>query len=134
MKIKLFAITSLLITLPLFCYASGTTGDSGSYGQSDSKPTRQIDQVYERGKAIYTGRSKQYRKYKFCIIDKTSQKPVKITSKRLKPFKKTTYQQVANEIVKCDEADKAITSIVHIDDLALIVYYLDKRYRLKLKQ
>lgn len=123
---------ALLSLTPSVVLASGSTGDYG--GSSYDRPAKTIDPVYERGKAIFTGRSQEYRKYAFCIRDNSSSEPQKIKRKNIKAYKNSTYDAVAGELVKCDEPNKAITDVVSRDDVSFLVYYIDKRYKLELSQ
>lgn len=140
------ALVALLISS--FAVASGGYGGSGTTGT-----VRQTDPVYEHGKAIYKGRIKQYSTFSYCLIaekpaalatdnnDSIADEPnidtvsvVKIKSKTIKPYKGVSYQALADQLVNCDKPDQKAFGYLQKKDLVSLVYYLNKRYRLKLAE
>lgn len=128
MNLKLSILVVILSAIPAIGFASGSTGDYGS-----NRQVKEVDPAYERGKSIFTGRSKQYKKYKFCMVNGSTQETSKLSRKTLKTFKGSNYQALSESIVKCDEPNKPITSVVSQDDLSLLLYYVNKRYKLNIK-
>ena len=115
-------------------FASGAYGGAGgglTGGSSVAQP-REIDPVYEAGKAIYTGRQKGIDKINYCVKVDDQLLPVK--RKTLKPYKKTSYSKLANNLFNCDQPEAQIGTQLGREDLTFVLYYLNKRHRLKLAQ
>ena len=108
----------------------GGGGGGSSYG---SAPTRTIDQNYEAGKNIFTGRSDTYGKLKFCVLNQETSEKVAVKSRTLKSFKRTNAADFANSLYHCDNPDQPITATLANADMNLVLYYLNKRYKLKLE-
>lgn len=131
MKLSTFICVGFLSMFSTLGFASG----SADYGNDSSyERQKQVDPAYEQGKTIFTGRNAKYKKYKFCLAASEGNEVEKIKRKSLKEFKGSSYPALASKIVKCDEPDKAISDLLSRNDLSLLVYYLDKRYKLKLDQ
>jgi len=129
MKIQLLS-TVFISTLAL---SIGNVHASGSYGGSRSYdlPERKVDQTYEVGKSIYTGRRSGSPKLKYCISVENELSPVKRSS--LKTYKNDTVQNFTDNLFECDKPDTKIASELSRDEFLYVVYYLNKRYRLNLK-
>ncbi|WP_086931784.1 hypothetical protein [Agarilytica rhodophyticola] len=127
--------TSILACLITFSSISVFASGSGSFGYGRQEPVQRItDPAYEYGKALFKGRNKKYKKVKFCTVSEEAESGVtKIKGKTMKPFRKSTYQKVASTLRNCAQPDQAAHQLLTNDDLFALVYYIDKRYRLKLK-
>ena len=101
------------------------TGGGGSFGDA-------VDRTYESGKSIYTGRKKTAPKLSYCVRVDDAVIPVK--RKSLKPFKGTSFTELSKHLFRCDEPTKSIISELERTDFIHVIYYLDKRYRLKLER
>ena len=108
-------------------HASG--GGGGGYGSVQSAP-RVIDQRYENGKAIYQGRSRSNPKIKYCIDNGTEKVALKGSS--LKPFKKKSQRELASKLYDCNDPDVLVIDKIGGSKLGSALYYLNKRYKLKL--
>lgn len=113
-------------------FASSTLASTGGGGISSS-PKRVVDQAYEAGKSIYTGRNEVYGKLKFCINDTASAEKAKVTRKTLKAYKGTNIQEFAANLYNCDAPEQQIYKQLDSEDMNLVLYYLNKRYKLKLE-
>jgi len=119
-------------------YASG--GDDG--GNDDSgfgndsigieRQERVVDQAYELGKAIYTGRKHGEPKLSYCVNVNGERLPVK--RKALKQFKKSSFSNLAKNLYNCDNPESQVVSELSRDSFLHVLYYLDKRYRLALQR
>lgn len=127
MKAKIILLC--LLFTPSLALASGG-GGGGSYGSSSfNQPV--VDPAYERGKALYTGRAKGVPKIKYCVaVDGAF---VKVKKSSMKQFKGASAQVVADQLVNCDATDKKLLNYVDAQQASLALYYLDKRYKLKMK-
>lgn len=122
---------ALLVTASLAptVFASGTYGGGSNYNKP--APQRQIDQVYETGKAIFFGRQAGVEKLSYCLKVEDEFKPVRRRS--IKAYKNTSYDELAQNMVNCEQTDTKIASQLSRDDFLYVVYYLNKRHRLGLR-
>ena len=129
---RLFALALICLFFSLNTQASG--GYGGGYGGGNNFPVQQTDPVYEHGKAVFKGRISAYKDIDFCIITTNDELGfAKIKRKTIKHLKKTSYQKVAENLVSCDSTKQLIYQLITREDMAAVIYYLNKRYKLKLK-
>ena len=90
----------------------------------------QIDHSYEEGKSIYKGRAVGTKKIAYCV-DYEGQR-VELKRKTVKQFRKASVQKFANSLYDCANPEKLIGAQVPPSDFRYVLYYLNKRYQLKL--
>lgn len=111
--------------------SSATQASGGGYGGGSVGATSTpVDHNYELGKAIYSGRSKQAPKIKYCIDDGTEK--VKLKRSSLKAFKRKSQSELAGKLYDCDEPDTLALNKIGGDNMAYVLYYLNKRYKLRM--
>ncbi|MFK8019786.1 MAG: hypothetical protein AB8B86_08470 [Pseudomonadales bacterium] len=125
-------IACLSSTTVLGSGGGGGIGSRGGLGGSDQS-SRPIDQVYEYGKSIITGRHTDYRKLKVCIVHSDSQEKVKLKRKTAKAYKESSADLFANSLYICDKPEVLLRTELAHNDLLSALYYLNKRYALKLR-
>jgi len=133
-RVLLLAMASLaMLAQSSFSFASGGySGGGGGFSRSPSTaPQRQVDQTYEVGKAIFTGRAKGEPSLEYCIEVEGEKVPLK--RKSVKSYRKATYNDFAKGLYRCDEPDTLIAESLTRDSLLYVVYYLNKRHRLNLR-
>ena len=123
-----FGLT-LLIAWSLPAFSSGSYG-GGTSSYNRDRPVRQVDQNYEAGKAIFTGRKSSAGKLDYCVAVDGELKKIKRSS--LKDYKRTSYDEVANNLFDCNEPETKIAEKITRDELLYVLYYLNKRFRLYL--
>ncbi|MCV6604034.1 MAG: hypothetical protein OIF34_01925 [Porticoccaceae bacterium] len=117
-----------------FVSASGSGGYSGgSAFPSGSQRQRPVDAVYEHGKSLVSGRNKTYGKMKICINNSESGESQKIKRKYLKPYKQGKALDFANNLHNCKLPEQKVVDIYARNDLAALIHYYNKRYKLKLQ-
>ena len=136
MQRVLLLTTALLVMFLQSSLSFASGGYSGGGGSFNNRsvtpaPARQIDQTYETGKAIFTGRAKGEPSLEYCIAVEGEKVPVK--RKSIRSYKKSTYNDFANGLYRCDEPDTLIADSLTRDSLLYVVYYLNKRHKLKLR-
>lgn len=109
-------------------YASGS-GGYGSNNTSSRLEPRPVDPTYELGKSIYLGRSGA-EKIKYCIDN--GKEKIKLKTKTIKPFKGANVKSLAAKLYDCNKPDVQIAQKLNQNDFNLVMYYLNKRYKLKL--
>ena len=130
MKISKILFSATLALSTATAFASGGGGGYSSGGGSYSQPQRQVDQTYEVGKAIFNGRQSGVASISYCVASGEVKLPVK--GKSLSAYKKTTYDNLAQNLYNCDKPDTLVASELSNDNLLYVLYYLNKRYRLRL--
>lgn len=123
---------ALCVAITGQAFASGSYGGGGGGGSTFNAPQqRQIDPVYEQGKAIFRGRSDGEPSLSYCVASEGEIVPVK--RKSIKAFKKTSYEELAQNLYNCDAPDTLVANELTRDSLLYVLYYLNKRHRLGLK-
>lgn len=136
LKTNIFVLIFLVI-----CCTNSTVFASGSEDNEDSadeafdganigRPA--VDSTYESGKSIYTGRKKTAPKLSYCL--RVGEEIIPVKRKSLKQFKGTSFTELSKHLFRCDEPTKSIISELERTDFIHVIYYLDKRYRLKLER
>lgn len=113
-------------TLTTVTYASG----GGGYGSTPTS-VQSVDQAYEVGKSVYRGKAPGLKKIKYCVDNGTEK--VKVKRKNLKSFKNGKARDLAAALYDCDNPDTKIHQILSNADISSVMYYLNKRFRLKLR-
>lgn len=113
----------------LVASAMGPTASfaSGAYSTGGARP---VDETYEYGKSVYLGRAKGTEKIKYCVS--VDGKPEKLKRKHLKPYKNGSTRAFAEALVDCDNPERLALTTVQPDQVPVVLYYLNKRYKLKL--
>ena len=151
-RIKLFCtiiITFLISTNVHSQYATGGSGSAyqhvgGGYSDGGNPHTskgdyynhmnrkKKVDVAYELGKSIFKGKKEGAPKINYCVAE--DQDKTKLKRKSIKKFKKTTYTELAQNLYDCDKPDELVSQSLSEHQLTHVIYYLDKRYRLKLSE
>lgn len=127
----ILSITSLILLASSYT-ASASGYSSGGYNNPQRDANRRaVDQTYELGKAIYTGRQQGEPSLEYCIAVDGEKVPVK--RKSVKAYKGETYDEFARNLFHCDEPDKLISEGLTRDSFLYVVYYLNKRHKLDLR-
>ncbi|MEO0973278.1 MAG: hypothetical protein AAFX85_09295 [Pseudomonadota bacterium] len=122
-------IRPLAILLLAACVPS-VVGASGTYGRS---PARDVDPIYEQGKAVFTGQLRSYGRISFCVRTPGSDTGTRVTKQSLKSFKGATKAELADSILDCDAPERPARDVLASTDLVAVVHYLNTRYRLRLR-
>lgn len=125
-------IVFIITCLSISTFASSSGGSYGSSNRSgDLRQNRKpVDQRYELGKAVYQGKQGNT-KHQYCVDNGTDK--VKLKSKTAKSFKNKAANEFAIALYHCDQPDTQIAATLSQQNLFLVIYYLNKRYRLKLE-
>ena len=129
----------LTLILPIFLFlassntlAFGPTGGMGSTGKSNARSMVRVDEYFLNGKRIIANRNTSIGKIKLCL--KADNDVVKLKRKTLKPYVGVTTDHFINSIHECDKPEVPIIERLGDDNTAYVVYYFNKRYKLKLTQ
>ena len=90
-----------------------------------------VDPAYESGKAVYNGRKSNVPKLSYCLKD--GEEMVELKRKTIKQFKGSSYSGLAAGLYNC-ETSLAVKQDLERQDFIHVLYYLDKRYKLKLQR
>jgi hypothetical protein len=97
---------------------------------------KRYDENYEKGKAVYKGAG-EHVKYKYCVPDINGDDPAKrvpVKRRTMKAFKEMQVVKFVKQLYDCDNPDKWVLNYLDKEDAGYVVYYLNARYKLKLKQ
>ena len=126
MRLSLLSVTTLCIVLssPL-AFASG----GGGFDQSGFSQSR-IDQQYETGKSYYKSRQADGSRLEYCI--KNNDNLRKLSRGSVKPFKKGPASAFVDSLYSCGDPTLKIADAVPDGQGEAILYYLNKRFKLRL--
>ena len=114
-------------------FASGAVWASGGISSNSvqgSGPSRPVDQAYELGKAIYAGKATGVQKIKYCLPVDDGYKKLKRSTAR--SWKKAPVADFAKALVVCENPEQMALTTLEPQQARLVLYYLNKRYNLKL--
>ena len=126
-KVALFVLGAVL-ALPSTSFASGGIGGLSNPGNG---PRAVKDEVYEFGKSVYNGRAAGSKKIKYCV--KVDGEPKKLKRKTARLYKSGSVKDFALALVDCSNPDTLALSTVEKDHVPLVLYYLNKRFKLDLQ-
>lgn len=112
---------------PSNAIASGGS-TAGSFG--GGSPSRKADESYEYGKSVYLGRLPDAQKINYCVL--VDGEPKKLKKRTLKPYRGKTLSDLANALYLCEDMSELALRSLEKEQVAFVLYYLNKRYRLKL--
>lgn len=110
-------------------FASGLSGGVGGTAGSTRAP-REVDQVYEFGKSLYLGRAPGSKKVNYCV--KVNGEPKKLRSRSLRSYKGVKQLDFANALYNCNDPEQLALLELEKEQVAYVLYYLNKRYKLNL--
>ncbi len=120
---------TLCLLLPLQAIASGVAGGGFSGIEGTSAP-REVDEVYEFGKALYLGRTPDSKKIKYCV--KVDGQLKKLGGRVLRPYRGSDQLDFANALYDCNNPEQQALLNINREQVAYVLYYLNKRYKLEL--
>jgi len=106
----------------------GYSGGGGGIGPAPAP--REVDQVYEYGKSVYLGRSPGSKKISYCV--KVDGELKKLRGRNLKSYRGAKQLDFANALYNCKAPDELALAGVDKEEIAYVIYYLNKRYKLDL--
>ncbi len=115
---------SLVVISPQLLASSG----GGSFGSSNSS---RVDKQYELGRTYYKSRQANGSKLKYCV--QTGDELKKLSRRSVKQFKNGSASDFIDSLYSCTDPDLKIADLVPADQGDAILYYLNKRYKLRLK-
>jgi len=121
--------------IAIACLAAGLTASpqllaSGGGGSFNSS-SRSIDQQYELGKSYYKSAQPNGDKLKYCVQSGDELK--KLSRRSVKPFKNGPVMKFVESLYDCSDPNTKIADIIPDAEGDAILYYLNKRYKLRLK-
>ncbi|MEO0439226.1 MAG: hypothetical protein AAF098_20330 [Pseudomonadota bacterium] len=125
-RIALLFLASLSF-LPNVALASGTIG---GFSTPSTGPGPQRDEAYEFGKSVFKGRAAGSTKIDYCVsVDGEAKK---LKRKTVKSFKNSTVKDFAHALVDCENPERLALTSVESNQVPLVLYYLNKRFKLEL--
>jgi len=119
------------------CLAAGITlvspqllasGGGGSFGSTSSA---RVDKQYELGRSFYKSRQANGNQLKYCVQSGNELK--KLSRRSVKQFKNGSASAFVDSLYSCNDPDLKIADLVPAGQGDAILYYLNKRYKLRLR-
>lgn len=118
------AVTSL-ITFSGATFASGGGGfDTSGFS------SQRVDQLYEEGKSYYRARQADGTQLEYCV--KKGSDLNKLSRRSVRSFKRGSAAAFIDSLYSCSDASAKIADLVPDDQGQAILYYLNKRFKLRL--
>ena len=98
------------------------------------------DPDFALGQEIYLGRSKTFRGLKVCVAIKSADedpdapKAAPVSRKLMRSFKGQNVTALTTRLVDCSEPEKRLALLLDRREFRALVYYINKRFRLLLKE
>jgi len=126
MRLHLLSAATLCILMssPLALASGGGGFDQSGFSQ------KRIDQQYEAGKSFYKSRQADGSRLEYCIKSNSGLK--KLSRGSVKPFKKGPASEFVASLYSCADPNLKIAEAVPDDQGDAILYYLNKRFKLRL--
>lgn len=127
MRQKLIAIIafSAIALSPLAVASSGGGFDQSGFSQ------KRVDQQYELGRAYYKASQADGTQLEYCVKNGDSLK--KLGRRSVKPFKKGPASDFIASLHSCADPSLKIADAVGDEQGQAILYYLNKRFKLRLR-
>lgn len=129
------ALATLLAAAPALAsggYGGGSRG--GGYGGGYRSAA---DPIYDRGKALFNGRARAHRGLAVCVAEDTddgaSVEGVRASRSSLRDYRRGTVRALAERLVHCDAPTQLVGNQLDAEEFQALLYYMNKRYALKLK-
>lgn len=124
--------TTFKILLPAIgLVASATVLASGGGGFSaGGSSSQRVDQQYELGKNYYKSSQANGSRLEYCVKDNKGIK--KLSRRSVKQFKKGSVDKFVDSLYNCAAPDQKIADVVSDEQGTAILYYLNKRFKLRL--
>ncbi len=121
----------IFLMLMLISTGAAASGGLGLPSGSAGAPVRQVDELYEAGKQIYKGRTAGAEKIAYCV--KVDGELKKLKRSTIKPFKGGSREDFALALFDCEQPDRLALTSMQRDQVPVVLYYLEKRFRLNLQ-
>jgi len=91
------------------------------------------DDDFEEGRAIYRGKG-AHEKYDYCIMgsdNATELKPLK--RKNVSSLRRLTVSELYRSLYDCNDPDRLVLSKISSKEAGKVIYYLNRQYKLRLR-
>ncbi|MBX2882172.1 MAG: hypothetical protein KTR32_19650 [Granulosicoccus sp.] len=122
----------LIIMFSTFLFSHSVLASGGGGFDQSGFSKRKIDQQYELGKSYYKSPQADGTRLEYCVKNGESFK--KLSRKSVKPFKKGVTSKFVASLYSCADSSVLISDTVDPEQGDAILYYLNKRFKLRLKQ
>lgn len=124
------AHTILLASVSLMLSSTLLASNGGGFNTGGFSSQR-IDQQYELGKSYYKSPQANGTRLEYCI--KNDSGLSKLSRKSVKRFKNGTVSSFVDSLYNCADPAAKIADVVPDDQGDAILYYLNKRFKLRLQ-
>ena len=123
------AFTSAAISALLVFSGSSFASGGGGFDQSGFS-SRSVDQQYELGKSYYRGAQVNGQQLEFCV--KKGDSLSKLSRRSVRPYKNGSVTAFVDSLFDCNNPSAKIADLVPEDQGDAVLYYLNKRFKLRL--
>ena len=124
--------TTFKILFPVIGLVASATvlASNGGGFNTGASSSQRIDQQYELGKSYYKSSQADGTRLEYCVKGNGGIK--KLSRRSVKKFKKGSVDEFVGSLYNCAIPDQKIADVVSDEQGAAILYYLNKRFKLRL--
>ena len=123
------AVVSTSISTSVFAVVVGGISEFEKEILGLNKP---VDEYFELGESYYKSPRADGSRLEYCVLtDKTGLK--KISRRSVRSFRNGPKSHFVNKLLHCSDPSVKIVDIVPAEETDAILYYLNKRFKLRLK-
>lgn len=121
-----FFLTVFSISISSSVFANGGGGFGGIENETP------VDKYYDLGESYFKSRSADGSRLEYCVLTRNSGLK-KLSRRSVRSFRNGEESVFVDKLLHCDEPAVKIVEIVPDEERDAILYYLDKRFKLRLK-
>ncbi|MEM9620032.1 MAG: hypothetical protein AAF993_00190 [Pseudomonadota bacterium] len=129
-KFQFLLAGALLLVSGSALSSGGFGGGSPGGGLSGGAAPRVVDEAYEFGKSVYKGRAQGSEKIDYCV--KVDGEVKKLKRSTAKSYRNGPTRDFALALIDCETPDRLALTTMSREHVPLVLYYLNKRYKLDL--
>lgn len=123
-------LTTACFLASVLAVSAGAHASSGGGFSASDIARRNVDQTYEQGKAYYRERLADGTQLEYCV--KNGSELSKLSRRSVSAFKRGPASAFVDSLYSCAQPDTKISELIAADKGQAILYYLNKRFKLRL--
>ena len=123
-------VSTIGLSIGLFISASASASGGGGGFSTGGGTSQRVDPQYELGKSYYKASQTSAAKLEYCV--KVDDKLKKLSRSSVKKFKRGSVDEFVNALYNCAEPNQRIADVIADEQGSAILYYLNKRFKLRL--
>jgi len=123
-------LAAICLVAGSFAFSTSASASGGGGFNQGGFSSQRIDQQYELGKSYYKSRQADGSRLEYCV--QTGDGLKKLSRGSVKAYKRGTVSNFVDNLFNCADPSAKIADVVPDDQGDAILYYLNKRFKLRL--